>query len=70
MWVRNQEGTILVKCYAFEVKKNKIRGYIQNGLGEVLLGTYKNEHRASEVLYDIYECIKCKKFVVYNMPIQ
>lgn len=76
MWVRSQDSKTLVNCIFFDLygRENfSIIGRIIGQQGNILLGEYKTEETALEVLDEIQEFIKYNDSTrggsgVYNMP--
>jgi len=68
MWVRSQDDS-LVKCEAIFISNvEKFKLYGVTGNDDFLLGEYKTEEQATEVLDEIHTRINCASGTVYVMP--
>lgn len=69
MWIRSQDGTILIDCDSFAVEDHSGKYEVITLSGKsgisISLGTYSTKEKALKVLNDIqdfYECTYCETF--------
>ena len=72
MWIRSQDGKILMDCDFFAVEEHGVKyGVItlsgKSGIS-VSLGTYTTKGKALKVLNDIQEWYECSYSETFQMP--
>lgn len=72
MWIRSQEGTILIDCDSFAVEdhsgKYEVITLHSKSDISVSLGTYTTKYKALAVLNDIQEWYECSYGETFQMP--
>lgn len=72
MWIRSQEGTILIDCDSFAVEDHSGKYEVITLSGKsgisVGLGTYTTKYKALAVLNDIQEWYECSYGETFQMP--
>lgn len=72
MWIRSQDGTILMDCDSFAVEDHSGKYEVitlsgRSGIS-ISLGTYSTKEKALRVLSDIQEWYECSYGEVFQMP--
>jgi hypothetical protein len=72
MWIRSQDGTILMDCdfFAIEDHGGKYEVITLSGKSgiSISLGTYTTKGKALAVLNDIQEFYECSYYETFQMP--
>lgn len=70
MWIRSQDGTILMDCDSFAVEDHsgKYEVITLSGGISVSLGIYSTKEKALRVLNDIQEWYECSYGETFQMP--
>lgn len=72
MWIRSQNGTILIDCDSFAVEDHSDKYEVitlscKSGIS-IILGTYSTKEKALAVLDDIQEWYECSYGETFQMP--
>ena len=72
MWIRSQDGKILMDCDFFAVEDHGAKYAVITLSGKsgisISLGTYTTEYKALAVLNDIQEWYECSYGETFQMP--
>lgn len=72
MWIRSQDGKILMDCNFFAIEEYGIKYAVITLSGKsgisVSLGTYSTKEKALRVLSDIQEWYECSYGETFQMP--
>lgn len=72
MWIRSQDGTILMDCDSFAVEEHGVKYAVITLSGKsgisISLGTYSTKEKVLRVLSDIQEWYECSYCETFQMP--